>query len=65
MRPHKRNPAPRAAGRASDTFCLAAERSEDSRTLLDFQALAVTRRSGVPPATALALAPLVFGEARR
>jgi hypothetical protein len=32
------NPAPLAAGRASDTFCLAAERSEDSQALYKLQA---------------------------
>ena len=32
MRVHKRNPAPRAAGRASKAFCSAAERSEGIRT---------------------------------
>jgi hypothetical protein len=31
MRARKRNPAPRAAGRASDTFCLAAERAKHSQ----------------------------------
>jgi hypothetical protein len=38
MLPSKRNPAPRAAGRASDVFCSAAERPEDSRTHLSLQA---------------------------
>jgi superfamily II DNA or RNA helicase len=44
----KRNPASLAAGRASETFCLAAERSEDSPSALGLQA----------PATLSALRPL-------
>ena len=35
---HSRNPAPRAAGRASETFYLVAERPEDNETLAELQA---------------------------
>jgi len=38
MRPAKGNPAPLAADRASETFCVAAERSEDTQAFLNFQA---------------------------
>lgn len=65
MAHHRREPVAET-DRLQKRFCLAAETTPDiSRTVLDFQTLAMTRRFGVPPATALALAPLVFGEVRQ
>jgi hypothetical protein len=61
---HKRNPVPLAAGRAPNSFCLAAERSIDIRTLLDFQAKLLAHRYGFVPPTARLVASLAFGEAR-
>jgi hypothetical protein len=53
-----RNPAPLAAGRASDVFCLAAERSEDNPNLLKTQEALASRG---PSAEAVAAArDLVF-----
>jgi hypothetical protein len=52
MLPTKRNPVPRAAGRASELFCLAAERSEDTQALRVFQAKLLARRYGLVPPTA-------------
>jgi hypothetical protein len=65
MRAQKQKPAANA-DRLPKWFCLAAETTwEHSRTLLDYQAETAARRFGVSQATALALAPLAFGEARR
>jgi hypothetical protein len=63
MRPHKRKPAAWRADRLPISFCSAAELSNHTQALLCFQATTVTRRFGVRPSTAPALAPLVFGEA--
>jgi hypothetical protein len=63
MLPQRRNPAPRAAGRASKTFCLAAERSEDTPSRLYFQ-VRFLRRRGLTPARAMLIACLCFKEAR-
>jgi hypothetical protein len=65
MQPHTRKPAATRADRLPIGFAVAAESNrESSRDLLNFQALIMTRRFGVSPAIALALAPFVFGEAR-
>jgi hypothetical protein len=44
----KENPAPLAAGRASDTFCLAAERSEDNQALAELQAPTLPDSASAP-----------------
>jgi hypothetical protein len=65
MKARKRKPAA-GADRLPNGFAVAAETTrENSGTLLDFQALIMTRRFGVPHRMALALASLVFGEARQ
>jgi hypothetical protein len=55
----KRNPAPLAAGRASEAFCSAAERSEDTKALFRLQVAAVSRRFGLAPICAELIASLV------
>lgn len=54
MRPSNRSPAPLAAGRASETFILAGERSEDTQTASRIQANII----GIDPGIAGALALL-------
>jgi hypothetical protein len=60
----KRNPASLAAGRASETFCLAAERSEDSPSALRLQARFIARRFDVSSTIADVVAELAFGASR-
>jgi hypothetical protein len=64
MTPEKRNPVPLAAGRAPNSFCLAAERSVDTQTHRDFQAKLLAHRYGLAPPTARLFASLAFAEAR-
>ena len=53
MSPNSKNPASQAAGRAPNLFCLAAERSEDSRTALHVQGNIIGIDPGVVGALAL------------
>ena len=65
MQPDKRNPAPQAAGRASNGFCFSAERFEDTQNALALQIAYLSRRAGIlDPATLAAIAALAFGEVR-
>ena len=52
MSANSKNPASLAAGRVPDTFCLAAERPEDSQTARHFQGSVI----GIDPGVAGALA---------
>jgi hypothetical protein len=65
MTPEKRNPVPLAAGRAPNSFCVAAERSVDTQTPLDFQAKLLAHRCGLGPPTARLVASLAFEETPR
>ena len=64
MGSNNRNPARRAAGRASELFSRAIERSEDTQALNQFQASHLARRLGLAPSTARMIAGLAFPEAR-
>ncbi|MCW2317632.1 hypothetical protein M2322_003196 [Rhodoblastus acidophilus] len=63
----KGNPATRMTGRVPEKIvCLAASINlEDSRSPLEVQRLrAISRRAALPPAVAVLVAELAFGEAR-
>jgi len=67
MEAHKRNPAPRAAGRALDRFiCSAAMNDlEIPQVLAQFQAAHLARTFGIAPSIAAVLAMYAFENGRR
>lgn len=60
-----KDPAPLAAGRASELFCVTAQRSEDNQASSRLQAARLQRRFGLTPATAQLVASLAFGGGRK
>lgn len=59
-----KNPASRAAGRASKMFRLATEPFEDSNCTCQLQAAYLLLRFGIPSTHAAIVAPLAFNGAR-
>ena len=57
MSQNNRNPAPRAAGRASETFILAAERAEHSQALAKLQVRSLLDYSAATALCIVALDP--------